>query len=838
MDAGHVRKRHVSISTQQHRLRHLKGIFARNINPDLFPNVRDGFMIYYSIHHIPSKRVIYTSEVIEDCLNPNWGVFEMSHFPDNIPSSTSSICVKVWCYYSKHATQVRSNPNLIIEWTVNFNGLSYLGEQIPKDGKIFHYNSLIFVMVEGHYSCVDCLISSTKSEVGGNFVFVEANSLRPSYNVSSIQRIHTVQRAMKQTKSAVRKEWGQIQKKLAHLKERKQIKSETELKAIKIQLLKDKLEHQSVRVKHLSEKVHHTKCSQDYKCIEIIEKLQSVKKAKESLNEDYRKYNSFIENLIKTKSHISLRWKQLVTDLIFVYPIVEVHDRPHKVCDVSLPNSEDFAGHNDVMICVGLGYVVHILLMLSHLLDIPLRYPVQHFGSRSTIMDHIIDKIEPKDRIFPLFSKGKDKIRFTYGVYLLNKNIAQLRHYLGLSTRDLRATLPNLLGIIELLLKEKYSIRGDMYMIQSPGNFVENFAIYNTNSEKSKVTEHSEMINSENTSHKSSVIYQYNNKSINDPMSDCSDTLKKLCNAEEMAGGSKNPASSYEYNDTNLSKEALLALNHSSPQRKIDKVFTSMNNNFSFSLDQGLNNLYISSSPVHRVCNSPDIKITRPLSTSNSEIALLNEDNKGSFYKASVNMWKNVPSSDDEFLCSHLSNVESGNKINSNERDIGESVETSESSESKINQPISSLSENIEKDFKLDVNNDIKDNVLSCKTKDVNNFDEEKDSFDCDIASRVELLARRSVLGCRCLSLSLVPRIELANWGLEHLEKLNPDNFTQIDPLQTRLEFGVLKELVLTHSYTRGVNREFWSKIFQNHKDDLPNRFKLAALTLSIPTGD
>lgn len=50
---------------------------------------------------------------------------------------------------------------------------------------------------------------------------------------------------------------------------------------------------------------------------------------------------------------------------------------------------------------------------------------------------------------FPLFTKGKERIQFTYAVYLLNKNIAQLRWLFFMHTPDLKATLPNLLSLLE-----------------------------------------------------------------------------------------------------------------------------------------------------------------------------------------------------------------------------------------------------------------------------------------------------------------------------------------------------------------------------------------------------
>ncbi|KAL4697303.1 hypothetical protein H8959_003001, partial [Pygathrix nigripes] len=50
---------------------------------------------------------------------------------------------------------------------------------------------------------------------------------------------------------------------------------------------------------------------------------------------------------------------------------------------------------------------------------------------------------------FPLYPKGGEKLQFDYGVYLLNKNIAQLRYQHGLGTPDLRQTLPNLKNFME-----------------------------------------------------------------------------------------------------------------------------------------------------------------------------------------------------------------------------------------------------------------------------------------------------------------------------------------------------------------------------------------------------
>jgi len=55
-------------------------------------------------------------------------------------------------------------------------------------------------------------------------------------------------------------------------------------------------------------------------------------------------------------------------------------------------------GHDENMLAVALGYVCHLVAMISNVLDIPLRYPMDHQGSRSAIIDRIIDKLSDDER--------------------------------------------------------------------------------------------------------------------------------------------------------------------------------------------------------------------------------------------------------------------------------------------------------------------------------------------------------------------------------------------------------------------------------------------------------
>ena len=96
-------------------------------------------------------------------------------------------------------------------------------------------------------------------------------------------------------------------------------------------------------------------------------------------------------------------------------------------------------------------------LKFTFISDVPLRYPVCLMGSTTTILDEV--KIFPEQDLksglglgeFPLHLKNSSTnewSKFEYGLYLLNKNLSQLRWSCNLITSDLRPTLHNLNDIL------------------------------------------------------------------------------------------------------------------------------------------------------------------------------------------------------------------------------------------------------------------------------------------------------------------------------------------------------------------------------------------------------
>eukprot|EP01117_Protostelium_nocturnum_P011914 TRINITY_DN4353_c0_g1_i1.p1 TRINITY_DN4353_c0_g1~~TRINITY_DN4353_c0_g1_i1.p1 ORF type:complete len:594 (+),score=217.80 TRINITY_DN4353_c0_g1_i1:47-1828(+) len=129
-----------------------------------------------------------------------------------------------------------------------------------------------------------------------------------------------------------------------------------------------------------------------------------------------------------------------------------------------LPNS-DFTGCDEEVVATALGSVAHVVFMASKYLSIPLRYPITPMCSRSVIRDDILmHSSSPK---FPLYSRGVDRGRFEYAVYLLNKNVEQLMLAQNLEVTNLRNTLPNVKALMNSLSEEKYKLSGESPLLRS-----------------------------------------------------------------------------------------------------------------------------------------------------------------------------------------------------------------------------------------------------------------------------------------------------------------------------------------------------------------------------------
>ncbi|KAI8814883.1 UV radiation resistance protein and autophagy-related subunit 14-domain-containing protein [Cladochytrium replicatum] len=169
---------------------------------------------------------------------------------------------------------------------------------------------------------------------------------------------------------------------------------------------------------------------------------ESLKAARTQLHEDIMSYR-------KISHSLTIRQAELMYEMGLIYPIRQSPTVPGQyfILGVHLPNS-DYSGLDEEKVATALGHTAHLVSVFAYYLELPLRYPIQPMSSRSTISDHIT-KNAPGARSFPLYSRGMERVRFDYAVFLLNKNIEQLMTHFGLRITNLRHTLPNLKSVLD-----------------------------------------------------------------------------------------------------------------------------------------------------------------------------------------------------------------------------------------------------------------------------------------------------------------------------------------------------------------------------------------------------
>ncbi|OAD54507.1 UV radiation resistance-associated protein [Eufriesea mexicana] len=454
------------LATQQLRLRNLIQIIGCNLKTNVNNEICS---FYYTLHKTSMSSPLYTSEAIDN-VNPRWSSLEVPTIYATNYSAASEIIIRL---RKKMVVDNITTDMIVFTWGISFTGLAYIGPKLPNNLEtILKENSLIFQFHGGFFAPVYCFIEVPELK---RYLHIKVNvsEIRDSYTVSKLSSLRNKMQALKQQTESVQALQMRIasgdnfhvpkypQSSLNRLfqprkinREKKaeilKIRKELEIAKFRTKLLEQERARKMGEIRMLNQ-MHSNimEENQDYGC-DIMEKYRQLNKDIEKLREWRQNQIDTREIYVQLSSQLAYRRRQLISELSLIYPISQDGNGKFRIHDVHLPDSEDLELSNDTEVAVALGFVAHTTQMIANFLNIPTRYPIIHYGSRSKVIDHITENLPDNERQFPLFARGKDKLQFRYAVYLLNKNIAQLRWYCGLATTDLRATLPNLATLINI----------------------------------------------------------------------------------------------------------------------------------------------------------------------------------------------------------------------------------------------------------------------------------------------------------------------------------------------------------------------------------------------------
>ncbi|KAL4105740.1 hypothetical protein PRIC1_003799 [Phytophthora ramorum] len=128
--------------------------------------------------------------------------------------------------------------------------------------------------------------------------------------------------------------------------------------------------------------------------------------------------------VLRAAHKIRSRQAMLVKQLGTVYPIEYVGAGEYSIRGIRIANSDLTGGGraDEEMISTALGYIAHLVFMLSKYLQVNLRYRVVPYSSRSFLKDEINDA----QGEYPLYKKGVEKDRHEKAIRFLRKNVEQL----------------------------------------------------------------------------------------------------------------------------------------------------------------------------------------------------------------------------------------------------------------------------------------------------------------------------------------------------------------------------------------------------------------------------
>ena len=148
-------------------------------------------------------------------------------------------------------------------------------------------------------------------------------------------------------------------------------------------------------------------------------------------------YEARRDELMRTQFLLEARQVKLLSELQSIYPIGET-EHGFAIRALEIPN--DYQG-DDEAISSALGYVTHLVIMLSKYLRIPLRYQLIYNASKSAVRDRVA---LGAGNIFPLYSKNQDSKKCERACRCVEKNVEQILSARNVPFKDRTHVLKNL----------------------------------------------------------------------------------------------------------------------------------------------------------------------------------------------------------------------------------------------------------------------------------------------------------------------------------------------------------------------------------------------------------
>lgn len=270
-------------------------------------------------------------------------------------------------------------------------------------------------------------------------------------SISRWRRLREVCTALQQTQERVSQQRNEIDGLLQSQTKYRDAVAAVQMEAVELRYLRAQVEHAKCHLMTLRMKLIRVFDEKTAHEEDTKERRKEVTRIERDLERRIEALSLRRESAAHAASLLVLRRRKMLKDLMNIYKI-DSEGRPEcrlaptpcmcrpaiTIAGLHLPDTKTLLGHPEFEVTAAVGHVVHVLSLMSKILNVPLRFPVSFQGSRSTIMNPVTTEI------FALYSMSKNRDMFEEAMNYLNNNIVQLRSDCGLGTRNQTKTLDNL----------------------------------------------------------------------------------------------------------------------------------------------------------------------------------------------------------------------------------------------------------------------------------------------------------------------------------------------------------------------------------------------------------
>ncbi|EED22871.1 UV radiation resistance protein (UVRAG), putative [Talaromyces stipitatus ATCC 10500] len=398
--------------------------------------------VWFSIHCDGIDSPVYISEVVERTTNPDFRVLDLNVCGPHV-SRMDQLTVKVWV-----KSENMNDYTLLLELHLSLRSLQFVGKSL----ETFHHplppNCVLFHFADGVFTnLTDFPPSQT------NFSsFSSEKSQAETQSTSSydaLMRLANLDDCIQDALATREKLESQINAILKKHQKNLELLCQVSQAEERAALIKRSLANEKKQVRWTAKRKD-----------ELIDSLKTRRESMALGRENQNKIRTHLSDAqLKLSSSASLleqnqedtkgQIRRICEDLLTIYPIEPISDKvlAFTIAGLYLPNSR-FDDIDRESVAAALGYIGHLVYLLSFYLSVPLPYPLKPYMSSTYIQDPVSSGLSR--RTFPLYPVNV-QYRFEYGVFLLNKNIEVVMNRFGLRVLDIRHTLPNLKYLLYVL---------------------------------------------------------------------------------------------------------------------------------------------------------------------------------------------------------------------------------------------------------------------------------------------------------------------------------------------------------------------------------------------------